>query len=375
MSQLNHQEKERYSRNILVDNIGVQGQEKLKQSKVLIIGAGGLGCPAALYLVAAGVGHIGIADPDRIESSNLQRQTLYDNEDIGSLKADTAVKKLRSQNPFIELVSYPKSVDAQLALKIFPEFDIILDCTDRFPARYLISDGAVITGKPLIYAGVHLYEGQVAVFNYQNGPNYRCLYPVPPDNAESLSCSVNGVLGIVPGILGMYQANEALKIILNTGNVLADGILIINLLTYQQRVLKVRKDSKTFEKIRSSPDNYLQTDFEAFCRTEKNQNEMKTISPESLHKMIEMQEDFQLIDVRELTETPQLEEMKGLNLPMSSFEKSLDKVDPGKQTIVYCRSGARSASAISRLQQVYPDTEFMNLEGGIIKYIDSIPQT
>lgn len=373
MSELNHQEIERYSRNIQVDNIGMEGQEKLKGAKILIIGAGGLGCPAATYLTAAGVGHIGIADQDRIESSNLQRQTLYDSADIGNLKALTAAKKLGSQNPFIDIIGYPKAVDAELALSIFPEYDIILDCTDRFPARYLISDGAVITGKPLIYAGVHLYEGQVAVFNFQNGPNYRCLYPVPPDNADSLSCSVNGVLGIVPGILGMYQANEALKIILNNGNVLADRILIINLLTYQQRVLKVRKDSKTFDRIKSSPENYLNTDFEAFCRTDKNKNKMKTISPESLHNMIESKEDFQLIDVRELTETPQLEEMKGLNLPLSSFEQSLDKVDPGKQTIVYCRSGARSASAIMRLQQVYPDTEFLNLEGGIINYVQSIP--
>jgi molybdopterin/thiamine biosynthesis adenylyltransferase len=221
----------RYKRHILLPEIGLPGQEKLKQAKVLVVGAGGLGCPVLLYLTAAGVGTIGIMDDDRVDESNLQRQILYHPEDVGRFKAEVARARLANQNPHIKMNSHVSRLNSQNALSVFAFYDIIIDGSDNFPTRYLVNDACVILGKPLVFGSIFKFHGQVSVFNYKNGPTYRCLYPQPPATDEVPNCSEIGVLGVLPGIIGTLMTNEVLKMITETGEILSGKLVMIDTLT------------------------------------------------------------------------------------------------------------------------------------------------
>lgn len=260
-------ENQQYSRHLLLDEIGTAGQLKLKQAKVLMIGAGGLSCPVLQYLTAAGVGRIGIVDDDTVAPSNLQRQILYTHEDIGKSKAETAGERLKSLNPFIQFDIYKTRLTIDNALTLFEPYDIIVDGTDNFPSRYLINDASVSLDKPVVFGSIHKFTGQVAVLNFKNGPTYRCLYPAPPAPREVPNCSEIGVLGVLPGIIGSLQANEVLKMILGLGRILSGQLLTFDAFSLRQSIF-------TFEKDHSIVITELKDDYEIFCGIDKTINEM-----------------------------------------------------------------------------------------------------
>ena len=253
-------EKQQYSRHLLLDAIGEEGQLKLKNATVVVIGAGGLSCPALQYLSAAGVGRIGVVDNDVLEQSNLQRQILYTHEDIGKSKALSAVNRLRLLNPFIQFDVYQERLTKENAIRLFEPYDVIVDGTDNFPTRYLINDAAVLLNKPVVFGSIFKFNGQVAVFNYNQGPTYRCLYPSPPKASAVPNCSDVGVLGILPGIIGSFQANEVLKIILGLGNILSGQLLTFDALSMKQAIFSFQKND--FIEITS-----LNIDYQEFCET------------------------------------------------------------------------------------------------------------
>jgi len=238
---LTPEEKYRYSRHLLLEEVGLEGQEKLKEAKVLVIGAGGLGCPVLLYLAAAGVGTIGVIDFDTIDASNLQRQTLFSTDDVGRSKAEVAKEKLNANNPFINVIAYNEELTNKNSLEIFSAFDIIVDGTDNFHTRYMVNDACLIANKPFVYGAIHKFEGQVSVFNYQEGPTYRCLFPNPPEAGSIPSCSEVGVVGILPGIIGTQQANQVIKIILQIGQVLSGRLMIYNALQSSFMEIEINK--------------------------------------------------------------------------------------------------------------------------------------
>ena len=237
-------EKNRYSRHILLDKIGLEGQEKLKGAKVLVIGAGGLGCPVLQYLTAAGVGTIGIIDFDIVDETNLQRQILFTVNDVGVNKAEAAENRLRQLNPYVRFNIYPERLTTKNALNLFSEYDIIVDGTDNFSTRYLVNDACVITGKPLVYGAIYKFEGQVAVFNFNGGPSYRCLFPEPPKSGSVPNCSEVGVIGVLPGLIGTQQANEVIKLILEIGEPLSGKLLTYNSLDNSFFTLKVNRSEE-----------------------------------------------------------------------------------------------------------------------------------
>ena len=260
--ELTAEEKYRYSRHLLLEEVGLQGQEKLKKAKVLVVGAGGLGCPILLYLAAVGVGTIGVIDFDTIDASNLQRQTLFSTNDLGRSKAKVAKEKLNSNNPFIEVISYNEQLTNENALDLFSKFDIIVDGTDNFYTRYLVNDACLIANKPLVYGAIHKFEGHVSVFNYQEGPTYRCLFPNPPKAGSIPSCSEVGVIGVLPGIIGTQQANEVIKIILGTGKVLSGRLLIYNALQSSFMEIKINKTVVTI----FNKEEFLKFDYKGYCK-------------------------------------------------------------------------------------------------------------
>ena len=239
---LSESEKKRYNRHLILDKVGIEGQQRLKNARVLVIGAGGLGCPVLLYLTAAGVGNIGIIDFDTVDESNLQRQVLFTTEDIGKNKALAAKERLLARNNCIEITVFPEKLTTENALELFGQYDIIIDGTDNFSTRYLVNDACVISNKPLIYGAIFKFEGQVTVFNYQNGPTYRCLFPNPPKAGSVPSCSDIGVLGVLPGLIGLQQANEALKIILQIGEILSGKLTIYNALGADTTIVNITKN-------------------------------------------------------------------------------------------------------------------------------------
>jgi adenylyltransferase/sulfurtransferase len=233
---LSKAEQQQYNRHLILDEIGELGQLKLKKAKVLVIGAGGLGCPILQYLSAAGVGTIGVVDDDTIEKSNLQRQVLYSHDDIGDFKAEVAANKLAGLNPYVNFEIYLQRLNKEIAVELFLKYDVIVDGSDNFPTRYLVNDAAILTNKPVVFGSIFKFEGQVSVFNYNNGPSYRCLYPNPPKSEDVPNCSEIGVLGVLPGIIGALQANEVLKLVLGIGEILSGKLLTYNALNMQQLI-------------------------------------------------------------------------------------------------------------------------------------------
>ncbi len=345
---LTKREKQRYLRHSLLDEIGEAGQEKLMQAKVLVIGAGGLGCPVLQYLAAAGVGKLGIIDDDVVEVSNLQRQILYAEKDIGLPKVYAAKKRLQQMNSFLEVVAYYERLSTRNAKAIFSEYDIIVEGSDSFSTKYLANDAAVITGKPLVFGSIFKFEGQVSVFNYQNGPTYRCLFPEPTSIESMPTCSEVGVLGILPGIIGDLQANEVLKMIFGVGEVLSGKLFLFNTLDMQAQIFPFSKNPNIKIKILEELDLGCQIP-EDLLSFEDYKQQKKT---------------FSLLDVRRVEER-EVFDIGGQHIPLAELEQNIDEVDTENPVLVYCASGKRSQAAISLLKKFYPKNKFYNLKGGL----------
>lgn len=353
-------EKRRYARHLSLQEVGLEGQERLKAAKVLVVGAGGLGCPVLLYLTAAGVGHIGIVDGDVVDESNLQRQVLYTMEDIGKLKAEAAKKRLEALNPHIAVTAYPFAFTRENALEMVENYDIIADGTDNFATRYLVNDACVLTGKINVYASIHRFEGQVAVFNFPNadgthGPNYRDLFPTPPLPGAVLNCEQEGVLGVLGGIIGSMQANEIIKIITKVGTSLAGKLALFDAAHFAMQVIQLQpvSNAEILELI----------DYEVFCN-EIPSLDKKAITIRQLQQMIMENIDFQLIDVRQPHEHEAFN-LGGISIPLADIEAVTPFIANNKKVILYCQSGNRSAKALDILSKRGVTADVYHLEGGI----------
>ena len=370
-----NEELARYNRHIIIKDFGLEAQKKLKAAKVLVVGSGGLGSPALLYLAAAGVGTIGIVDFDVVDDSNLQRQVLFGTDDVGKAKVDAAKARLHSLNPFINLQLHPVKLTSKNALEIFESYDVVADGTDNFATRYLVNDACVLLGKTNVYASIFQFEGQVSVFNYRNskgevGPNYRDLYAMPPPPGLVPSCAEGGVLGVLPGIIGSMQALEVIKVITGVGEPLSGRFFIFDALTFESRTFNLKRN----------PDNPLngtqptQTtliDYDEFCSVGKTESEVKEITAQELHAWQNNGESFQLIDVREKYEY-EIVNLGGELIPLGNISRQAEKIDRSKKVVVHCKTGARSAKAIRELEAKFGFKNLYNLKGGILGYIDDI---
>lgn len=362
---LTDNERHRYSRHLLLDKVGINGQEKLKQAKVLVIGAGGLGCPVLMYLTAAGVGTIGVIDFDTVDETNLQRQVLFNVNDIGKNKALAAKEKLIAQNPYINLIAYSEELTNQNALELFAKYDIIVDGTDNFSTRYLVNDACVINNKPLVYGAIFKFEGHVTVFNLNDGPTYRCLFPSPPTPGSVPSCSDVGVLGVLPGIIGMQQANEVLKIILGIGNVLSEKMLVYNALSAESMIVKLSKNEAEIAKTKKIDVACFNYDF--FCGiTQKNKLTMKEISINDLPHFLE-EKEIQILDVRMPWEQPKLADERVINIPLQEIPQNIGAIDKNIKTLVLCQHGVRSVRCIEFLENE-GFNQLINLKEGLSEW-------
>jgi len=353
---LSPEELKRYNRHIILPEIGIEGQGKLKRAKVLVIGAGGLGCSALQYLTAAGVGTIGILDFDKVDESNLQRQILYGVDDIGQPKAAVAAASLRRQNPNVQFEVFDLKITSENALELITGFDIVLDGSDNFPTRYLLNDACVILGKPLVFGSIYKFEAQLAVFNYNNGPTYRCLYPEPPLPGAVPNCDEIGVLGVLPGIVGCLQANEVIKIITGIGEPLSGKLMVFDALSTQFSTVNV-------ELVKANSDITELIDYEDFCGS-KQEWEINEITAEELYQKINAHEDIQIIDVREKHEY-EICNLGGDLIPLATITQSTGRISKNKPVIVHCHRGIRSVKAIQELEETKGYTNLINLKGGI----------
>jgi len=352
---LHKEENIQYSRHILLEEIGVRGQEKLKSAKVLVIGAGGLGCPILQYLTAAGIGTIGIIDDDEVDQTNLQRQILYTIEDIGRSKAKVASERLSKLNPFVFFKVYEEKLDRDNALDLFSEYDIIVDGSDNFPTRYLVNDACVLVNKPLVFGSIFKFQGQVSVLNYEDGPTYRCLFPSPPAPDAVPNCSDIGVLGVLPGIIGSLQANEVIKIIVGIGEVLKGKLLYFDALTLQQQVLSFKKNDHI-------EINQLEDDYAFFCGIDS--SIIEEISVSILKKDID---NYQILDVRSSEEINRFN-IGGIHIPLSNISVRVSELNNQKPIVVCCQSGVRSKKAIQIIREKRDDLHLINLKDGILGY-------
>ncbi len=373
---LSKEELSRYSRHIILKDFGIEGQEKLKSARVLVIGAGGLGSPLLLYLAAAGVGTIGIVDYDVVDETNLQRQVLFTVDDVGKPKADTAAKRLAALNPLIQIVPYSVPFTSANAMEIIRGYDVVADGTDNFQTRYLINDACVMLGKPNVYGSIFQFDGQVSVFNYTDaggnlGPNYRDLYPTPPPPGMVPSCAEGGVLGVLPGIVGALQANEVLKVITGCGEPLSGKLFLFDALKFETRILKFSRDDSNPLNGKNPTITQL-IDYDEFCglKTASSQTSINEIGAVELKQWIDSKKQFQLIDVREPFEHD-LVNIGGELIPLSAIEENLARISKNKPVVVYCKTGVRSAKAIKQLLN-NGLFELYNLKGGIIAYISEV---
>ncbi|MBL7890773.1 MAG: HesA/MoeB/ThiF family protein [Bacteroidia bacterium] len=370
---LTDKEKKRYNRHILLPEIGLAGQEKIKNSSVLIIGAGGLGCPILQYLAATGVGCIGIIDFDTISETNLQRQVLYNSNEIDKYKVDIAVQKLSRQNPYVKFTTYCYELTNKNALELFQKYDIIIDGTDNFSSRYLINDACAITKKPLIYGAIHKFEGQVAVFHYapegqQITTDYRDLFPEPPENEQAPNCSEAGVIGVLPGIIGTMQACEAIKIITGIGNPLSEELLIVNSLNMDFYKLKITPNAKRESITSEKFENY---NYKQFCGIE-NTIEIKEITCENFKIEIKNnRKGLQIIDIRDPSELPKSDELIDKQIPIEDLIDRINEIEISKKVILVCKTGVRSKLAIRMLQKKISTNNFYSLKGGIIEWLNN----
>lgn len=354
----------RYSRQKLLKEFGEAGQAKLRSAKVLVIGAGGLGGPVLTYLAGAGVGCIGIVDDDQVELSNLHRQVHFATKDIGTSKASTAKDKLEAINPELKVIAHATRLDASNALRIIADYDLVVDGSDNFPTRYLVNDACVLSNKPLVYGAIHQFEGQLSVFNFEDGPNYRDLFPVPPLPGQIPNCAEAGVLGVLPGIIGSMQANEALKIITGIGAPLSGKLLIYD-----------AKEASTFKlTIKKNEDNPLTgknptqqglIDYEVFCGFLPS-HEAQEIEAVELKSWIDQGKAFSIIDVREDWEFEE-RNIGGQHIPLGDLMDNVAALPEGPLLFV-CQSGRRSAAAIAMLKDKKTEQALINLKGGLLAY-------
>jgi len=370
---LSNDEILRYSRHLIMPEVGMEGQQKLKAARVLCIGAGGLGSPLTLYLTAAGVGTLGIVDFDVVDYTNLQRQIIHSTDDVGRKKLDSAAEKLKAINPFINLKPFETRLTSANALDLFKEFDIIADGTDNFPTRYLVNDACVLTGKPNVYGSIFRFEGQASVFATEEGPCYRCLYPEPPPPGLVPSCAEGGVLGILPGLVGVIQATETIKLILGQGDPLVGRLLLVDALGMKFRELKLRKNPDC-PACGKNPTVKELIDYNEFCGIRGEEapaaNDVPTISVEELKQKLDAKADIFILDVREPHEY-QICHLNGYLIPVGDLPKRVHELDSSREIIAHCRSGVRSARAVNFLRRS-GFRKVYNLSGGILAWADKI---
>ncbi len=374
--ELSHEEIRRYSRHLIMPEVGLEGQKKLKAARVLAIGTGGLGSPLALYLAAAGVGTIGLVDFDVVDDSNLQRQILFGTRDIGRPKLSAAAERLRDTNPNVNLVTFDERLSSENALRIFGEFDIVADGTDNFPTRYLVNDACVLTGKPNVYASIFRFEGQASVFWAEKGPCYRCLYSEPPPAGLVPSCAEGGVLGILPGLLGVIQATETIKLILQSGEPLIGRLLLVDALSMRFRELKLRKNPECVV-CGPRPTVTKLIDYEAFCGVAQQAVAgpgVPEISAEEFKAMRDRGEDFVLVDVREPHEVQICAFPESVKIPLGTLPANLSRLSTADEIVVHCKTGPRSAKAVQLLREA-GFRKVRNLAGGIHRWAERIDPT
>lgn len=370
---LDHAEVQRYARHLIMPEVGVDGQKRLKASKVLCIGAGGLGSPLTLYLAAAGVGTIGLVDFDVVDLSNLQRQILHTTADVGRPKIVSAEEKLLAINPNLKVIRHEQPVDSSNALTMFADYDVIIDGTDNFPTRYLVNDACVLLGKPNVYGSIFRFDGQASVFFPPHGPCYRCLYPEPPPPDLVPNCAEGGVLGILPGLIGVVQATETVKLLLGTGKPLIGRLLLYDALDMTIREMKVRKNPKCPI---CGPNKTITTliDYQQFCGVSKVEPAPiagEVISPRELKGLIDLGNHPFILDVRNPEEIDICRIPGSKVIPLPQLAERLGELDPLVPMIVHCKSGARSQKAIALLRQ-HQFTHLKNLTGGILGWIKDV---
>ena len=370
---LSNEEVQRYSRHLIMPEVGMDGQRKLKAARVLCIGAGGLGSPATMYLAAAGVGQLGIVDFDVVDYSNLQRQILHGTPDVGRPKLQSAKDRLHAINPGVHVETYETALSSQNALRLFESYDVIVDGTDNFPTRYLVNDACVLLGKPNAYGSIFRFEGQASVFAMQDGPCYRCLYPEPPPPGLVPSCAEGGVLGVLPGIIGTIQATEAIKILIGIGEPLVGRFLIFDALRMRFRELKLRRDPDC-PVCGDRPTVRELIDYEQFCgvtAVPQTGAPLEETSVEGLKTRLDSEDDLLLLDVREPQEY-QICAIPGSTLiPLGELPGRLAELEGRRNIVVHCKSGVRSAKAVKLLREAgFSDT--VNLKGGILAWIDRV---
>ncbi len=371
---LSNEEIRRYSRHLIMPEVGMEGQKKLKAARVLAIGTGGLGSPLALYLAAAGVGTIGLVDFDVVDDSNLQRQILFGAGDVGRSKLAAAKERLSGVNPHVEIVTYEERLTSDNALEIFRDFDIVADGTDNFPTRYLVNDACVLTGKPNVYASIFRFEGQASVFWARKGPCYRCLYAEPPPAGLVPSCAEGGVLGILPGLLGVVQATETIKLVLGSGEPLIGRLLLVDALSMRFRELKLRKNPDCVV-CGPHPTVTKLVDYEAFCGVEQDASGAGTgvpeISVEELATLRDRREDFVLVDVREPHEFQICAFPESVKIPLGTLPENVNRLSTADAIVVHCKTGGRSARAVQFLREA-GFRKVRNLAGGINRWAERI---
>lgn len=371
---LSKEEILRYSRHLIMPEVGMEGQLKLKNAKVLCIGTGGLGAPLGLYLAAAGVGRIGIVDFDVVDNTNLQRQVLFANDDVGRPKVAAAAARLRGLNPDITIDVHETHLSSDNALEIFKDYDIIVDGTDNFPTRYLVNDACVLLGKPNVYGSIFRFDGQITIFGYPGGPCYRCLYPEPPPPGLVPSCAEGGVLGVLPGIVGTIQAAETLKLILGKGDPLVGRLLLFDAMGMKFRELKLRKNPEC-PVCGERPTVTELIDYVQFCGIRGEEapstvTNIPEITPRELKTRLDRGDDLYILDVREPHEY-QICNLGGHLIPLGELSRRAAELDSSKEIVAHCRSGKRSAEAVDFLRKA-GFKKIWNLKGGILAWSDEV---
>jgi adenylyltransferase/sulfurtransferase len=376
LPELTTNERARYSRHLVLPEVGAEGQRRLKAAKVLCVGAGGLGAPLAFYLAAAGIGTLGLVDFDVVDESNLQRQIIHATPDVGRKKIDSAADKLLALNPALHIVKHETLLSSGNALEIIKDYDIVADCTDNFPTRYLVNDACVLLGKPNVYGSIFRFEGQASVFATEHGPCYRCLYPEPPPPGLVPSCAEGGVLGILPGLVGVIQATEVIKLILGKGETLAGRLLLVDSLNMRFRELKLRRNPQCPI---CGPNRTIHAliDYQQFCGIAPQPKEERAvkngvpqITVKDLKNRIDSGEEVYLIDVREPFEYA-IANLGGKLIPQNDVPKRLAEIDRNREVVVHCKAGGRSQKIAEYLKQQGYE-RVVNVAGGILAWADQI---
>ena len=371
---LSNEEVARYSRHLIMPEVGMTGQRKLKAASILMIGTGGLGAPLGMYLAAAGIGRLGLVDFDVVDASNLQRQIIHGTKDVGRPKIAAARDRIQDINPHVEIETHETRLTSENAMRLFVNYDVIVDGTDNFPTRYLVNDACVLAGKPNVYGSIFRFEGQASVFWAERGPCYRCLYPEPPPPGLVPSCAEGGVLGVLPGIIGAIQANEAIKIILGAPDIMVNRLLLFDAWRMRFRELKLRKNPDC-PVCGKNPTIKELIDYEEFCgitQQPETKPTMEEITATELKQRLDKGDDIQIIDVREPHEYEIGQIPNSKLIPLGQVLNRMNEIDPERETVVHCKMGGRSAKANDALQRSGYTGKLINLAGGITAWSNDV---